>query len=79
MSVTKLPKKKATPKVPKSSHYINNAELLLELEKSHAQDRMTERFGEMIILLCQRYITIPRFAKYTYTDDMQRICYPNSL
>lgn len=54
-----------------SKNYINNADLLIELAKSHEQNRMTEKLGEMIILLCKRYITIPRFAKYTYSEDMQ--------
>lgn len=55
----------------KKKNYINNADLLIELEKSHKQNRMTEELGRMLLLLCQRYIQIPRFAKYTYTDDMQ--------
>lgn len=55
----------------KKKNYINNADLLIELEKSHRQNRMTEELGRMLLLLCQRYIQIPRFAKYTYTDDMQ--------
>lgn len=55
----------------KKKNYINNADLLIELEKSHKQNRMTEELGRMLLLLCQRYIQIPRFSKYTYTDDMQ--------
>lgn len=55
----------------KTKNYINNADLLIELEKSHKQNRMTEELGRMMLLLCQRYIQIPRFAKYTYTEDMQ--------
>ena len=55
----------------KKKNYINNADLLIELEKSHKQNKMTEELGRMLLLLCQRYIQIPRFAKYTYTDDMQ--------
>ena len=55
----------------KKKNYINNADLLKELEISHKQDKMTEELGNMILLLCKRYVQIPRFAKYTYTDDMQ--------
>lgn len=55
----------------KKKNYINNADLLIEIEKSHKQNKMTEELGRMLLLLCQRYIQIPRFAKYTYTDDMQ--------
>ncbi len=54
----------------KKKNYINNADLLIEIEKSHKQNKMTEELGKMLLLLCQRYITIPRFARYTYTDDM---------
>lgn len=55
----------------KKKNYINNADLLIEIEKSHKQNKMTEELGRMLLLLCQRYIQIPRFSKYTYTDDMQ--------
>lgn len=55
----------------KKKNYINNADLLIEIEKSHKQNRMTEELGKMLLLLNKRYIQIPRFAKYTYTDDMQ--------
>lgn len=55
----------------KKKNYINNADMLIELEKSHQQGRMTENLGNMLLLLCKRYVMIPRFAKYTYTDDMQ--------
>lgn len=61
--MTEVPKKK--------KNYINNADLLKELELSHAQDRMTEELGKMLLLLCKRYVQIPRFSRYTYTDDMQ--------
>lgn len=70
---TKKTKKKVDGPIPekKKRNYINNADLLIELEKSHKQNKMTEELGRMLLLLCQRYIQIPRFAKYTYTDDMQ--------
>jgi hypothetical protein len=55
----------------KKKNYINNADLLTEIALSHQQNKMTEKLGHMLILLCKRYIQIPRFAKYTYTDDMQ--------
>ncbi len=66
-------KKKVDGPVPekKKRNYINNADLLIELELSHKQNKMTEKLGDMLILLCKRYNQIPRFAKYTYTDDMQ--------
>lgn len=60
-----------TVTVKKKKNYINNADLLKELEISHKQDRLTEELGKMLLLLCQRYVQIPRFAKYTYTDDMR--------
>lgn len=55
----------------KKKNYVNNADLLKELELSHEQDRMTEELGKMMILLAQRYVRVPRFARYTYTDDME--------
>ncbi len=55
----------------RKKNYINNADLLIEFEISNRQNKMTENLGNMVILLCKRYVMIPRFAKYTYTDDMQ--------
>lgn len=62
---------KKTTKKGRKKNYINNADLLIELEKSRAQDKMTEKLGNMFKLLTKRYAEVPRFASYTYNDDMQ--------
>lgn len=61
----------AEEKPKKKKNYVNNADLLKELELSHEQDRMTEELGKMLLLLAQRYVRVPRFARYIYTDDME--------
>lgn len=66
--VTKAPRKRLARG---NAFYINNAELLEEVRKSREAGRMTEEFGRMILLLCKRYATIPRFVRYSYNEDMQ--------
>ena len=39
----------------KSKYYINNKEMLAELEKCHEQGEMTERFAEMIMLIADKF------------------------
>jgi len=52
-------------------YYINNKEMLEEVIKSKKQGRMTERFGEMIIILARRYSSQGSYASYTYREDME--------
>lgn len=54
----------------KKKKYLNNADMLIEFELSKAQGRMTENFGNMVILLAERVSKMPKFARYTYRDDM---------
>jgi hypothetical protein len=55
----KVTKKKVTKK--KSKNYLNNPDMLAEWQKSFDQDRMTETFGRMIMLLTQKYSSKVRF------------------
>lgn len=64
---TKESKPKKAPKM-----YINNAEMLKEIAISRQQNRMTERFGWMIMELCRRYSTHPDYAKvFSHEEDMK--------
>lgn len=65
-AVVEVVKKRRAPK-----NYLNNADLLQEVIKSHAQKRMTDGLAKMLTLLCQRYASKGNFANYTYNDDMQ--------
>lgn len=55
----------------KKKNYLNNGDMLAELRKCHEQDKLTEEMGKMLMTLVKRYATIPRFANYSYNDDMQ--------
>lgn len=59
-----------TQNTPKKKNYLNNADMLIEFELSKAQGKMTENFGRMIILLCEKVAKMPKFSRYTYRDDM---------
>lgn len=63
MSLEKKPKKK--------KNYINNADLLKELEISNEQGKMTTNLTKMLMMLTHRFATKGRFANYTYNEDMQ--------
>lgn len=59
------------PKKKKKKNYLNNADMLKELDKCHAQDKLTDEMARMFMSLVKRYATIPRFSGYSYNEDMQ--------
>jgi DNA-directed RNA polymerase specialized sigma24 family protein len=68
------------PLTPKSQHFVDNSELLLEIAKSKqrlkenpslAQSAITRRLMDMLILMVDRYATKPNWAGYSYIDDMK--------
>jgi hypothetical protein len=58
-------------KVKKKKNYINNADLLKQLEISNQQGKMTNELTKMLMLLTHRFAMKGRFSNYTYNDDMQ--------
>lgn len=52
-------------------NYINNRDLLEEVQKSKDQDQMTENLARMLQTLCARYAKKSSFANYSYNEDMQ--------
>lgn len=58
-----------TQKKPKN--YLNNADLLVEIKRSHDRGKLTEELGKMFMALVKRYSSIPRFSGYSYNDEMQ--------
>jgi DNA-directed RNA polymerase specialized sigma24 family protein len=59
-------------KKKKPKKYINNSDLLREIELSHKQDRMTEELGKMVIELCKRYAKHPQYSNiYSHEEDMK--------
>lgn len=61
----------AEPKPKKKKNYINNADLLKELEISNKQGKMTNELTKMLMMLTHRFAMKGRFANYTYNEDMQ--------
>lgn len=61
--------KEVKPK--KKKNYINNADLLKELEISNQKGKMTDGLTKMLMTLTHRYAMKGRFANYTYNEDMQ--------
>lgn len=68
-----IAQEKAAPivKPKRKKNYLNNADLLKELEKSRDQDRMTEKLAHMLQTLAARYASQGNFAGYTYVEDMK--------
>jgi len=59
-------------KKKKPKNYLNNADMLKQIELSHKQGKMTEEFGRMTIELCKRYAKHPKFANiYSHEEDMK--------
>ena len=61
----------AETKPKKKKNYINNADLLKELEISNKQNKMTDELTKMLMMLAHRFAMKGRFANYTYNEDMQ--------
>jgi len=57
-------------KVEDDNMYLDNSELLTELEIYKKTNRMSEKLGGMILKIAKNYATLGRFAGYTWTDDM---------
>jgi hypothetical protein len=52
-------------------NYINNADMLIQLEISVAQDQMTDELVRMLQTLCTRYGSKINFGGYSYIEDMK--------
>ncbi len=64
--MTEIVKKK------KPKNYLNNADLMKEIELSHAQNKMTNELGKMIMVLCKRYAKHPDYSNvFSHEEDMQ--------
>jgi hypothetical protein len=58
-------------KPKRKKNYINNKDLLRELELSNQQGKMTNELTKMLMLLTRRFAMKGRFSNYTYNEDMQ--------
>ena len=60
-----------TPKKQAPRNYVNNEDFLIEIRKSRAQGRMTDKLGRMMMLLVDRYAKKSSFSGYSYLSDMK--------
>lgn len=59
-------------KKKKPKNYLNNTDLMKEIELSHAQNKMTNELGKMIMVLCKRYAKHPDYSNvFSHEEDMQ--------
>jgi DNA-directed RNA polymerase specialized sigma subunit len=58
-------------KAKRKKNYLNNADLLIEIDKSHEQDKMTDKLAKMIQLLTHRFTSRGSYSSYSYLDDMR--------
>jgi len=63
--------KTVTPRKKRKKKYLNNADLLIQLELSNEKGRMTELLAHMLLTLTTRYASQGNFAGYSYVDDMK--------
>jgi hypothetical protein len=60
-----------TTRKPRKKNYINNADLLIELQLSREKKKMTEKLAAMLQELCARYARKGNFVNYTWREDME--------
>lgn len=59
-------------KKKKPKNYINNADMMIEINLSRAQNKMTEKLSHMLMTLTTRYAKHPDYARiFSYEDDMK--------
>lgn len=66
------------PKKKKPKNYLNNKDMLAELKKCHEQDKMTDEFAKMIMLLADRYASRFEYTDYSpHIEDMKAVAVAN--
>ena len=53
-----------------TKYYITNKELLTEIERCRPTREVSERLGEMIILLCERLCSKGNLRGYSFVDEL---------
>lgn len=52
-------------------NYLNNADMLKEIQKSRCEEKMTDTLARMLMLLTERYGRQGKYIGYTFNDDMR--------
>lgn len=55
----------------KKRNYLNNHDMLIEVQLSKDKGQMTDTLCHMLMTLCERYSKKSNFANYSYIDDMR--------
>jgi DNA-directed RNA polymerase specialized sigma24 family protein len=63
--------KKAVVKKKKKVNYLNNKDLMAQVQISRENDQMSDRLAHMLQTLAARYGRKGNWANYTYNEDMQ--------
>lgn len=53
-----------------AKNYVNNGELLLEIDDYQSTDVMSERLGEILLNIANQYSSKGNFSGYTWREDM---------
>jgi hypothetical protein len=65
-------------KPKKKKNYLNNKDMMAELRKCHEQDKMTDEFAKMIMLLAERYGGRYEYSDYnSHIEDMKAVAVIN--
>ncbi len=69
-------KKEVKPK--KKKNYLNNKDMLAELQRCHDAGEMTDEFAKMIMLLADRYGSRYEYSDYSpHIEDMKAVAVMN--
>lgn len=55
---------------PDATHFVNNEDLLAEIIESKAQDQMTDKLAEMLMLMARKYGSRSNWSGYSFRDEM---------
>lgn len=70
--------KKNEPKPKKKKNYLNNKDMMAQLRLCHEQDKMTDEFAKMIMLLAERYGSRYEYSDYSpHIEDMKAVAVTN--
>jgi len=55
----------------KPKNYLNNKDLISEFKNSKEVNKMTPKFTNMLVMLCERFARKSNYSGYSYIDDMK--------
>lgn len=59
-------------KKKKPKNYVNNGDMMIQIQLSREAGRMTDELAKMMVALCNRYAKHPDYSRiYSYDEDMK--------